>query len=266
MLGCDVLANFNTHISVATVASGVAASALYSIGFVSIQEMVLLWLVGTFGGILPDIDSDNSTAIKLIYRILTAVISVLALLLLAGRFSLIELWLAILAMMGVMRWMVMPIFTSLTRHRGIFHSVLAAVFFCFSATAIAGLHFNSLLSWTIGAFCFFGFIVHLLLDEVYSVDLLNRTVKRSFGTAMKPFSLKYKKVSLLMALATASVWMVTPSSQPFWDQYGSKDVMLEFRDVLLPEQTFFGITLPNWAGELDQASSKPSQVAPVSNF
>jgi hypothetical protein len=34
-----------------------------------------------------------------------------------------------------------------------------------------------------------GYLTHLVLDEFYSVDLFNRKIKRSFGTALKPFSL-----------------------------------------------------------------------------
>ncbi len=32
-----------------------------------------------------------------------------------------------------------------------------------------------------------GYIVHLVLDEIYSVDLKNRKIKKSFGTALKLF-------------------------------------------------------------------------------
>ncbi len=40
-------------------------------------------------------------------------------------------------------------------------------------------------SWFYGLFLFGGAMVHLLLDEMYSVNLMGMTMKRSSGTAMK---------------------------------------------------------------------------------
>ena len=51
---------------------------------------------------------------------------------------------------------------------------------------------------------FLGFILHLALDELYSVDLMGRRLKKSWGTAMKFFGkdsvsniVTYGKVALL---------------------------------------------------------------------
>ena len=69
------------------------------------------------------------------------------------------------------------------------HSVLAAVF---SAVATA-IIFNRVLgkpegvAWLAGAFMFAGFITHLTLDEIYSVDVMDTRIKSSFGTALKLF-------------------------------------------------------------------------------
>jgi hypothetical protein len=41
-------------------------------------------------------------------------------------------------------------------------------------------------------------VTHLVLDEVASVDLFGRQVKRSFGTALKPASLRAWPASLAL--------------------------------------------------------------------
>jgi hypothetical protein len=43
-----------------------------------------------------------------------------------------------------------------------------------------------------------GYVTHLVLDEAASVDLLGRRVKRSFGTALKPISLRFWPGTLVL--------------------------------------------------------------------
>ena len=40
-------------------------------------------------------------------------------------------------------------------------------------------------AWLAGVFLTGGFLIHLALDELYSVDLLGARMKKSFGTALK---------------------------------------------------------------------------------
>ena len=47
---------------------------------------------------------------------------------------------------------------------------------------------SSEFSSIIAFFIFFGFIVHLLLDEIYSFNLLGIKIKKSFGTALKLYA------------------------------------------------------------------------------
>jgi hypothetical protein len=62
-------------------------------------------------------------------------------------------------------------------------------------------------AWIAGLMVGIGYLTHLVLDELYSVDLLNSRVKRSFGTALKPFSLADPRSSLAMlAVVVALAW------------------------------------------------------------
>jgi hypothetical protein len=54
------------------------------------------------------------------------------------------------------------------------------------------------LAWLVGGFTLLGYLTHLLLDEFASVDLFDRRVKRSFGTAFKPLSLNAWPASLIL--------------------------------------------------------------------
>ena len=54
-----------------------------------------------------------------------------------------------------------------------------------------------------GLFVLIGFIIHLVLDEIYSVDVEGAVIKKSFGTALKLFDYHSWRASGLMAIALA---------------------------------------------------------------
>ena len=54
------MANFNTHLIVASTASGLTATGLMGAGVAEPREVLLYFSAGTLGGLLPDLDSDNS--------------------------------------------------------------------------------------------------------------------------------------------------------------------------------------------------------------
>ena len=59
------MANFTTHFNVAAFISAVGAGTMFYSGFVDKPEATLLFAGGVIGGILPDIDSNNSTPTKI---------------------------------------------------------------------------------------------------------------------------------------------------------------------------------------------------------
>jgi hypothetical protein len=130
-------------------------------------------------------------------------------------------------------------------HRGIYHSVLAGVLFAF-LTAIAyyyvlGRHEG--VSWLAGGFMFIGYMVHLVLDEIYSVDVLGTRVKRSFGTAMKFYDGRRLDHSIAMAVATVALLMLTPPTQTFVDGVTSRNMWSGLRQRMLPhDNNWFGVT------------------------
>lgn len=55
-----------------------------------------------------------------------------------------------------------------------------------------------------------GGLIHLLLDEIYSVDLSNISIKRSFGTALKIAEFKNKTITLLSVICIALLVYTAP--------------------------------------------------------
>jgi hypothetical protein len=206
------MANFKTHLLAAAGVSGAAAFVCAKAGLAPFSQAPALLALGTLGGLLPDIDSDHSTPIKIGFTLLAFSLAFVVMFAFLGRFSelqLVGIWLGVFV--GI-RYLVLEIFASFTVHRGAFHSVLAAAFFGLCAVSLSWHIFETsrLSAWLQGLFVSLGYIVHLSLDELFSVDLLNRRLKRSFGTALKIVSLEYWGASLLLLLATAAAYSAAP--------------------------------------------------------
>jgi len=210
------MANFNTHLTVAIGAS--AGAALVAVNFHVITVTDAPWMVafGAIGGMLPDIDSGNSTPIKLFFTTLAIITLLTVIQVFKNNYPAYILLLMAAAAYLIIRYGALNLFNRFTSHRGIFHSVLTAVFFCLLMVCIACylLRWDILHSWLSGLFIGFGFIVHLLLDEIYSVDLSNKRMKKSFGTALKLYSYKNMTTTALMAGCTLALAWITPQPQP----------------------------------------------------
>ena len=201
------MANFKTHLFVASGLSGVAAIACMKAGVVSATETPVLLGLGALGGLLPDIDSDHSVPIRISFNLLAFVSAFVVMFVFVGQYTVLELAAIWVGMFLGVRYLVLECFVLFTTHRGALHSLLAAVFFALCTVSLSRHLFSmpDAISWVYGAFVAFGFVIHLLLDELFSVDLLNRRIKSSFGSAFKLVSLKYWRATLVLGLATAAV-------------------------------------------------------------
>ncbi|MBQ4845626.1 metal-dependent hydrolase [Pseudoalteromonas sp. MMG013] len=190
------MANFSTHITASTVSSAMLGTTLLASHIVTMSESFLLILIGALSGLLPDLDADDSTSIGWLFSILGCV--------LAGGFiatyplsSLLSVWLCAGGIYGLVWFLVKPIFESITVHRGSLHSILAVLMFTLLG-CVCALQLGATLSFSllVALFVFFGSLVHLLLDECYSVDLANNRIKSSFGSAMKIIDIRYPFIAL----------------------------------------------------------------------
>jgi hypothetical protein len=235
------MANFKTHISVAAAVSGILAIGCLGGGIAARNEVLLYFTLGTIGGILPDVDADNSIPVRFLFSSLAIIFSFLMMFSKIDSYSLIELALLWMVSYLVIKYVVFNLFTHFTIHRGVFHSLLAALFFGFCMTSIC-YHFVNLgkfISWMAGAFIILGYCVHLLLDEMYSVNLLGLTIKKSFGTAIKPISIRYYKATVVLLLATLAVYYTTPRPDLFFHTLLDAKVYHKVKTQLLPKAGWF---------------------------
>lgn len=237
------MANFNTHISVAFVASGVAGLVIYKAGMLTAPEFLTCVLTGTIGGLLPDIDLDHSVPATIGFNLVSLLTAFLIVIILSGQLSLAELALTWLATYLLMRYGVFNLYSKLTVHRGIVHSIpyLAIMAMGLVYASFYGFKHGVVISWFLGLFLLFGALIHLLLDEIFSVNLLGLSVKKSFGTAFKVFDVKqtWWYVGLYALLAVMIVF--APPFKVFWHTLNDPISWFILKKNLLPT----GMALPN---------------------
>lgn len=210
------MANFKTHLQFATVGSGLASTLFLSAQFINAGEAFLCWIMGTLGGILPDIDSDNSHSLGILFGMFSVIACFLTAVVWVQTWPLLWVWAACALVFIVVQFGVRYVFEVFTVHRGIFHSVLAGLFFICLVAASAGLlGASGTTSWFLGLFTGGGYFLHLLLDEIYSVDFMNASIRRSFGSAIKIWDLSNARSSLAMAAGVVVLFMFTPSYAEF---------------------------------------------------
>ena len=181
------MADFKTHITTSTILGACYGGFAYGVVGLPLDHCLIATGLCSIAGMLPDLDSDSGIPV----RETLSFVSVMIPLLLIRRFYAIGLspetiLLIVAGMYLTMRFGVGEIFKRYTVHRGMWHSVPAAAIagmatflLCFSPD----LGIRLFKAWAV----VIGFLSHLLLDELYSVDLSGKAIriKKSFGTAMK---------------------------------------------------------------------------------
>ncbi|QFI37820.1 hypothetical protein FR932_08130 [Moritella marina ATCC 15381] len=224
------MANFNTHLNVAALLTGLSSATLVAAGHIDLNTAVWLWFLGTMGGLLPDIDSDNSTSLDTIFNLFSFAIILIIMRYIIdediGELSFFKVIGIPLVTYLVMKYGLRTVFERLTVHRGSCHSLLFLALCGLTMTKIIanvdGIDSSKAdsLAWLSGGFVFLGGLIHLLLDEIYSVDLRNIRIKRSFGTALKLVDLDSKLLMLAMMIAVGFLWNTTPELEDTLDMLG----------------------------------------------
>lgn len=181
------MAGFRTHITVSS-ALGVAygGAAAEALGFPVETALLAAGLTGV-GGMLPDLDSDSGVPVREMFG-LVAVVLPLTLVprLLQLNVSPEGVLAALLFGYVGIRYLGSRVFKRFTVHRGMFHSLPAMLI----AGLVVYLGYHSpdrRLRLLLAGGVMVGFLSHLLLDELYSVDLRGVRVKlnKYAGTAVK---------------------------------------------------------------------------------
>ncbi len=236
------MADFNTHLMGAAAVSGLAATVLVMTGQFPHQAVIGYFVLGVVGGLLPDLDSPTSIPIRIAFATLAVAAGFLVVFTFGRRYSLVELVILWFGCFLFIRYGLFNLFDRLTVHRGLVHSIPAGVGCGLIATLVAFQVFNASVvhAWLCGAFVTLGFLVHLLLDEWYSVDLSGKKLlKSSFGTAFSLGSLDQPIGTAVLYLAVIALFFLCPSPRPFTELMLDRDTYRGATQRLLPGETWF---------------------------
>ncbi|MFK7770199.1 MAG: metal-dependent hydrolase [Mariniblastus sp.] len=181
------MADFKTHITTSTIIGCVYGGA----GFYVFQQPAAHCLIAgslcSVAGMLPDLDSNSGIP----QREMLSFVSVIVPMLMLPRFEALGLTtehMVFLAgvMYATIRFGVGGLFKRFTKHRGMWHSIPAALIagmVTFMVCLSTDLEIRLFKSWAV----VLGFVSHLVLDEVYAVNWEGKLpkTKKSFGTALK---------------------------------------------------------------------------------
>ena len=217
------MAGFKTHITVSSVLGlGYGSAACFGYG-VPWSTCVLAGGLCGVSGMLPDIDSQSGTPLRESVAFAAAVVPMMLL----DRFQQMvmshELMiLAAAAIYLAIRFGLSWFLKRCTVHRGMFHSLPAAVIFGQLAFLLASGDDVRLRIYKAGAVVL-GSVSHLVLDEIYSVQWRRGRprVKHSFGSAFKLFghsrwanASAYAKLALLSAVILwEPPWPTAPTNR-----------------------------------------------------
>jgi hypothetical protein len=170
----------------------------------------------TLGGLLPDLDSDSGVPVRELFGIAAFLAPVLLYRRLADEHLSTEQTVVLLA--GVylfVRYVLSAVFKRWTVHRGMFHSV--------PALAISGLAVylvypgaNVAVRVYLAVGVMLGFLSHLVLDELYSVDFMGVGIRlnKYAGSALKLTSPSRAATLAAYALLTGLAYLA-------WNDYQS---------------------------------------------
>ncbi len=137
------------------------------------------------GGLLPDLDHPSGVPQRVTFGLLGVVAPLLILRrLLRQGAPLDEVLVVVVVAYVLIRYGLSAVFKHLTVHRGMFHSLPAmavaglTVFLLDQGSALA-------VRLLLAGGVMIGFLSHLVLDEVCSVDFMGMHLKKSAGTALK---------------------------------------------------------------------------------
>jgi hypothetical protein len=239
--GALTMANFPTHIAIGTVVSGALATVTMAADMVAPENIVAVTLAGVLGSVLPDIDLKDSRPARAMFAGLGVFFSFAVLFSLGRKYSIAEMLFLWLGTLLFVRYVAKEVFFRFSYHRGVWHSILAMIF-CSLVTAWV---YSKLLgrdegvAWLAAGFLAIGFLTHLILDELYSVDVMDTRIKASFGTALKLFDYKHLGHSSAMAVATVLVFLLTPPTKIFVENISARSLWTGLHQRLLPQDKWF---------------------------
>ena len=211
------MAGFKTHVTVSSLVGIGYGAGAYAMFDVPVPTCLLAGGLCGVSGMLPDIDSDSGRPLRESMAFAAAIVPMM----LVDRLRMFNIPTELIVLTGgilyfLIRFGGAAILRKFTVHRGMFHSIPAAVIASEVAFLLASGDDLDMRIYKAGG-VFVGYMSHLVLDEIYSVKLSARGVriKSSLGSAVKLFGhgwipniTTYAKLALLTALVVQEPnWM-----------------------------------------------------------
>lgn len=181
------MAGFRTHITVSAACGvGYGAAAVNPLGFAP-EAGFLAASVTAVGGMLPDLDSDSGVPVRELSGLAAAVVPLLLVpRMIAANYSQESRLATLIVLYVVIRYGLAWVVRRASVHRGMFHSIPAMVI----AGLIVYLEYESPnlgLRLLLAGGVMVGFLSHLVLDELYSVDFngVRLRLNKFAGSAVK---------------------------------------------------------------------------------
>ena len=210
------MAGFKTHITVSTIAGLGYGGAAYWFYHVPIPTCVLAGGLCAVSGMLPDIDSDSGRPLRESIAFAAAIIPMM----LVDRFSKFGLATETMVLIGAFAYLIIrfgaaSLLRKITVHRGMLHSLPAAIIFGEVAFLLASGDDIYLRYYKAGGVVA-GYLSHLILDEIYSIEWHHGhlRLKKSFGTGIKV--LGHKILPNLATYSLLALFTMLAVKEPGW--------------------------------------------------
>jgi len=178
------MAGFKTHVTTSSVL-GIAYGGVAFYQHVPLPTCLLATGLCGVSGMLPDLDSDSGRPLRESVTFAAAVVPML----LVGRMERMEWPMESIVLAGAIiylsiRWGLAWVLKKFSVHRGMFHSIPAMLIFGLITFLLVESPDMMIRYYKAGA-VMAGYLSHLVLDEIWSIDFRHFRLKSSFGTALK---------------------------------------------------------------------------------
>lgn len=215
------MAGFKTHVTTSSIV-GVAYGGVAFYHDVPLPTCLLATGLCGVAGMLPDLDSDSGRPLRESVTFAAAVVPMM----LVGRMERLEWSMESIVLAGAIiylsiRWGLAWLLKKFSVHRGMFHSIPAMLIFGEITFLLVESPDMKIRYYKAGA-VMAGFLSHLVLDEIWSIDFRRFRLKSSFGTALKLWGQStwanistYAKLAVLTFVAVKDpMWMYNLNHDP----------------------------------------------------
>jgi membrane-bound metal-dependent hydrolase YbcI (DUF457 family) len=264
------MADFRTHVTTSSVLGVGYAGMGLTMGFSLETSLVAGGLCGV-SGMLPDLDSDTGIPIRESMGFAAGIVPML----LVDRFQAIgmpydRMVLITAVLYFLIRFAGASLLGRFSVHRGMFHSIPAALTFAGAAFLICGPSYDEHVRYLKAGAVFFGVMSHLFLDELYSIEWKGGMwrFKRSFGTALKLWGKNgwanfscYAKLAIVCVMVAGESSVMHHLEARYPELAGNVQRIHDAQEHLI-DNVRDRVTL---GGQLDAVAQPPARGLPSSN-